>query len=639
MAHTLPDDLPALEELKAKGRRWVVWKEVQLTGRPKPTKVPYSSSGTQASTTNPKSWSTYEACAARLAAGGYDGLGFVLTLAETKGEPEIIAIDLDDCVHPKTGEIEPWACEIIDRLKTYTEISPSATGLHLFARGVLPMGAKGGRKGSIECYASERYLTVTGFHLEDYPDEICEAQEAIEWLWLHMLEKTGARARGGDEGRPAIDLAGGVFDTPFPFRKIAEFEDQDSDFKRVFAHRFPKLKDQSLSGYDMSLAVRMAHRHWSEGEIIAVIREFRQRHGSTEKAAREDYLLLTARTALQWAQEGGSKDIHKEDALEILRMRMSLKEAQEGQEAQGAQGAQDEDDQLGSRRASQPEQPAAPGPHEEQPPGRPPDQPGQPDQPDQSPPVMSGGGAGQPPDDHSHVNGASGEDDSREEARAILLARLGVPISALIQIGTGERPEYHLEFTGIAETLRLGSNRALWSHDIVRQTIAACTLFPKPKIIPLFKTPVWHQMVGQLFVLREMREPDSISDIAEMREMFRGYLAESVPVDLDQVSQDKSLTRDEITFQMRPFFRDGKLWVVTEDVVKKVNALYGIIGKGWREINNYLSSCQFKWRREYYNIPSSRKRSSRCYWGGQLDDLIGPDPVGSGDKDATAPPF
>jgi hypothetical protein len=41
-------------------------------------------------------------------------------------------IDLDTCRDPKTGEIAPWAQEIIDRFQTYTEISPSQTGVKLF---------------------------------------------------------------------------------------------------------------------------------------------------------------------------------------------------------------------------------------------------------------------------------------------------------------------------------------------------------------------------------------------------------------------------------------------------------------------------------------------------------------------------
>jgi hypothetical protein len=49
-----------------------------------------------------------------------------------------VFIDIDKVRNPETGEVEPWAQELIDSLDTYTEISASGRGFHLVCRGVVP---------------------------------------------------------------------------------------------------------------------------------------------------------------------------------------------------------------------------------------------------------------------------------------------------------------------------------------------------------------------------------------------------------------------------------------------------------------------------------------------------------------------
>lgn len=68
-------------------------------------------------------------------------------------------MDLDGCVDPETGEIALWASQIIEGLDSYTELSPSGTGVHIVSRGKIPGS---GRRGSVEMYSQERFFTVTG---------------------------------------------------------------------------------------------------------------------------------------------------------------------------------------------------------------------------------------------------------------------------------------------------------------------------------------------------------------------------------------------------------------------------------------------------------------------------------------------
>jgi hypothetical protein len=86
-------------------------------------------------------------------------------------------------VDPKSKQIIRWAKRLVETLDTYTEISPSGTGLHLFGLvkpSVPPYGLK---KGSIELYTRSRYATITGNHLAGTPSKLKE----VDVSWLYKL--------------------------------------------------------------------------------------------------------------------------------------------------------------------------------------------------------------------------------------------------------------------------------------------------------------------------------------------------------------------------------------------------------------------------------------------------------------------
>src|SRR5207248_1380805 len=102
----------------------------------------------------------------RRAGSPFAGVGFVFADGGS-----FAGVDLDGCIDPETGEIAPWGEEILRRLDSYSEISPSGTGVKVFVRGRLPAGGKkrGGLgtdgRGAVEMYDQRRYFTVTGRHL------------------------------------------------------------------------------------------------------------------------------------------------------------------------------------------------------------------------------------------------------------------------------------------------------------------------------------------------------------------------------------------------------------------------------------------------------------------------------------------
>lgn len=175
--------IAALEELKGRGAVWVIWRTESRNG--KATKVPHRADGRgKADSTDPETWATFETSAAKVKVNGASGLGAVLT-------PPYIGIDLDNCRTPETGEIEEWAQAIVNSIDSYTEVSPSGRGLHIWIKGRLPRG--GNRKGSIEMYDQDRYFTVTGNHLDGTPETIEERQAELEALHAELFGSPGAQ--------------------------------------------------------------------------------------------------------------------------------------------------------------------------------------------------------------------------------------------------------------------------------------------------------------------------------------------------------------------------------------------------------------------------------------------------------------
>jgi hypothetical protein len=162
-------------------RSWLLWRFEPRPGQDKPTKPPYIAGPglTRASTSDPSTWRTFGEAAAHLDA--FDGLGIVLGNG-------LAGVDLDDCRDPRTGVIASWALDVIERLDSYTELSPSGTGLHVLCFAELPDDLDGNRHevpdgGRIEVYDRGQYFTFTGQHLEGTAHTV--EQRTAELTALH----------------------------------------------------------------------------------------------------------------------------------------------------------------------------------------------------------------------------------------------------------------------------------------------------------------------------------------------------------------------------------------------------------------------------------------------------------------------
>lgn len=132
-----------------------------------------------ASASNPETWGTFDEAAENVAAGRYDGLGYVFH------DNGIIGIDIDDGF--SEGFLNAMAAEIVMNCKSYTEKSRSGRGIHILLRGTLPFAGKNNGKG-VEIYKTGRYFIMTGKVLVFR--EILENQAAIDYVVQNYFPET-----------------------------------------------------------------------------------------------------------------------------------------------------------------------------------------------------------------------------------------------------------------------------------------------------------------------------------------------------------------------------------------------------------------------------------------------------------------
>ncbi len=186
LAENIPDELKQLQQ-------WVTWRFSWDGKTSRWTKVPtILGTKARASSTNKRTWSSFAISMnahhnGGVADGATDGIGFVV-----RAQDKYTGVDLDGCINLTTGVIEPAALAIVEHLDSYTELSPSGTGLRIIIRGKLPRDEngktrsrcaaswkRGDEKAEIEIYDTARYLTMTGHHWSGTPRTIESRQKQL----------------------------------------------------------------------------------------------------------------------------------------------------------------------------------------------------------------------------------------------------------------------------------------------------------------------------------------------------------------------------------------------------------------------------------------------------------------------------
>ena len=269
-------------------RQWLCWRSEERDG--KPTKIPYSPlTGQRASSTTSGTWAGYVEALRACEEHGYGGIGFVFT-----SEDDLCGVDLDSCLNADTGEIEPCARIIIEELDSYTEISPSGTGVHILVRATLPEGRN--RKGRFEAYDRDRYFTVTGKHLAGTPQTIEGRQVQLRAVVRRVF---GEESTNGHAKPVAVSelVDNGVSDSEVIKKALAASN----------GARFSRLWNGDTSGYgshseaDLALCGMLAF--WTGGDAARIDTLFRQSGLYRKKWERNDYRNRTITEALSGKTE------------------------------------------------------------------------------------------------------------------------------------------------------------------------------------------------------------------------------------------------------------------------------------------------------------------------------------------------
>ena len=163
-------------------RQWICWRLEPDPKSEKPRKIPYDpKTGRKASSTNPDTWASLAEAQAARDKYMFTGIGF----SEDCG---LVGVDIDHCLN-EDGSWNECASAILEKWPSYTEVSPSGSGLHIIFRGAMPGKGNKNSTSGVEMYAVARYFTMTGNHLEGTPDTISDGAEALPWIHEAYIAK------------------------------------------------------------------------------------------------------------------------------------------------------------------------------------------------------------------------------------------------------------------------------------------------------------------------------------------------------------------------------------------------------------------------------------------------------------------
>lgn len=207
--------------------QWLCWRFIHKGGQGKPSKVPFYANG------HPRGWPngkpragadgvshatdeqpqveqghaldraqllTYDQVLPHLPR--FDGLGFAFLPGDG-----LIGIDVDGAIDLETGEMSDLCSEIITRAGSYTELSPSKTGVHVIVHGET-VTFKDNTVG-VEVFCGRQFFTVTGQSVGAPVPVKPIAGEVLSWL-REIVKGPAANEPVQVSARASALAAGGV---------------------------------------------------------------------------------------------------------------------------------------------------------------------------------------------------------------------------------------------------------------------------------------------------------------------------------------------------------------------------------------------------------------------------------------------
>lgn len=273
------------KELKDMGK-FCLYKLKEVNGRK--TKVPFQIDGRMAKSNDEKSFSDFKTVASFT---GYDGIGMYIGNGYS-------AIDIDHCVDD--GIINDMALDIINLMNSYTEYSPSGTGIRIiFKIGNYDYDKSkyyiNNQKRGLEVYvagATNKYVSLTGNYICN-PLIGERTNELNQLLEKYMLRDT--QVIMSDNKQKSNNQ---LLNDDQVIEKAMQASNGDK-FKNLWSGIIPSEKSQSEA--DLSLCLHLAF--WTNSNAEQIDRLFRKSGLMRDKWNREDYRETTISKAISMTTE------------------------------------------------------------------------------------------------------------------------------------------------------------------------------------------------------------------------------------------------------------------------------------------------------------------------------------------------
>lgn len=243
-------------------------------------KAPYQINGHRADTTKPETWADFDSvCDAALNRGW--GIGFILS----ENDPySVIDLDVKD-VENAPDKPEKWTkpedferySSIVRNVGSFTEVSSSGKGAHIWVRGNI---GKGRRRDGVEIYSQERFMVCTGRVWHDI------AIEDRQTILAAMASQMGM----ADEDEE-LSVWVNAEETKSDDALCAQLAAQENGakFMQLCTGDWQSMGYESQSEADLSLMSMFAFVSDNDTQCIRLFRKFPL--GFREKATRNDKYL------------------------------------------------------------------------------------------------------------------------------------------------------------------------------------------------------------------------------------------------------------------------------------------------------------------------------------------------------------
>jgi hypothetical protein len=295
-----------------------------------PTTVSADGKLVHGSSTDPSCWMTFND-AARMAFERGLGIGYCVSPHDP-----FACVDLDvkgphNCDDPSKYSTQQqldrfWL--ITQAFDSYTELSQSGKGLHIWVRGVAQDGA---RHDGVEVYGQARFMVCTGNIVFDKP--IAERQSLLDRLVGEIRAHQGAARKGSVE----LDTQDEV-DTDDEIITRAATADNSHKFNELYAGRWEQFGFPSQSEADLALLSMFTFYSRADEQCRRLFRG--SQLGKRDKAQKDDrYLDYTLKLIRGRQAEEDARDGRMEE--QARRMVMTIEAAQAAREYAATLGAPD----------------------------------------------------------------------------------------------------------------------------------------------------------------------------------------------------------------------------------------------------------------------------------------------------------